>query len=367
MRVAIVLNASWNIVNFRMGLLKGIAEAGHEVVAIAPRDVFSDRIPFEYYELPMNARGMNPVRELGLLVDMVRVFRKARPDALLTFTPKPNIYGSLAARWLGIPVIANVAGLGTMFTGSVPARLLMEGLYWAAFRKAAHVFFQNEEDRAHFVGKRIVASSRSSRIYGSGVDLERFAPRAFPANIPPVFLLVSRLLWEKGVGDYVQAACMVRDMGIPACFRIAGIFDEGNPKAVSPEQMDEWVSEGIVEFLGPLDDVRGTISEADCLVLPSTYREGVPRVLIEGAAMGCPLIAYENVGVGDVVIPNRNGILSPAGDIGKLAAAMKDFAAMPVAVRMEMGRESRKIAEERFDEKRILEAYLDALDALPSG
>lgn len=362
MRVAIVLNASWNIVNFRMGLLKGIAAAGHEVIAIAPRDEFSDRIPFEYHELPMNARGTNPVRELGLLADMIRVFRKARPDVLLTFTPKPNIYGSLAARALGIPVIANVAGLGTMFTGGALARLLMEGLYRVAFGKTAHVFFQNEEDREYFTGKGIVPSVRSSRIYGSGVDLERFVPQASPSSPPLTFLLVSRLLWEKGVGDYVQAARMVKSAGIAARFRIAGIFDEGNPKAVSREQMTDWVSEGIVEFLGALDDVRDAISESDCLVLPSTYREGVPRVLIEGAALGRPLIAYENVGVGDVAISGRNGILAPAGDIGKLAAAMTDFAAMPESARTEMGRESRRIAEERFDEKRILQAYLSALD-----
>lgn len=364
MRVAIVLNSSWNIVNFRMGLLRILEASGHEIVAIAPRDGFVDKIPFEYHELRMNARGMNPLKELLLLRGMLRVLRVARPDVILTFTPKPNIYGAMAARILGIPVVANVAGLGTMFTAGSASRILMEGLYRLAFRRASHVFFQNEDDRAYFTRKGITRDLQGSRIYGSGVDLARFAPEPFPQNSPPVFLLVSRLLWEKGIGDFVEAARLLRAGGTRAHFRIAGIFDEGNVKAVSRSQMDAWAEEGIVEFLGALEDVRAAISAADALVLPSTYREGVPRVLIEGAALGRPLVAYENVGVGDIVVSGRNGILVPTRDVHGLADALARLANAPVGERAAMGAESRRIAEERFDEKNIAREYLDVIGKL---
>lgn len=361
MRVAIVLNASWNIVNFRLGLLRSISDAGHSVIAIAPRDAFSEKIPFEYHELHMDARGMNPLHELRILHDMIRVFRRCRPDVILTFTPKPNIYGTMAARLLGIPVIANVAGLGTMFTGRTFSRLLMEWLYRLAFRNVAHVFFQNEEDRAYFVGKKIASERRSSRIYGSGVDVARFRLCHFSLNSPPIFLLVTRLLWEKGVGDFVEAARRMRKANIPAHFRIAGIFDDGNSRAVSREQVNAWIEEGVIEFLGTLDDVRPAISGADVLVLPSTYREGIPRVLIEGAALGRPLVSYVNVGVGDIVIPGRNGLLVPKGDVDGLVASLTKLAGMPESELKAMGSESRVIAEERFDERHVSKAYLDVI------
>lgn len=367
MRVAIILNASWNIVNFRMGLLRNLEKAGHEIVAIAPRDDFSEAIPFEFYELPMQAKGMNPLNEASLLSNMIRIFRKARPDMILTFTPKPNIYGSLAAWWLGIPSIANVAGLGTMFTGGRAARLLMEMLYRIAFWKASWVFFQNEEDKAYFLSKRIVRPERSARIYGSGVDLERFVPR--PQNPRPetVFLLVSRLLREKGVGDYVEAARRLRNAGVPARFRIVGIFDEDNPKAITRAEMEAWVREGAVEFLGASRDVRDPMSDADCVVLPSSYREGVPRVLIEAAALGRPLVAYANVGVGDIVETGRNGFLVPSRNVEALAEALTRMARMSPEERSMLCLESRRIAEERFDEQRIAQEYVWAIKNVIGG
>lgn len=361
MRVAIVLNASWNVVNFRMGLLQGLKSAGHEIVVFAPRDAYSSRIPFEFIDLPMQAKGRNPFRDLFLVANIFNVFRKKRPDVVLTFTPKPNIYGAIAARLLGIPCIANVAGLGTMYSGSRVSRNFMRLLYRVAFRSVRWVFFQNEEDKADFISHEIVPIERCSRIYGSGIDLERFSPGARIVNEVPVFLLVSRLLWEKGVGDFAEAARQFKRSGLSASFRIVGILDEGNPKAVSRSELESWEREGILEFLGPAEDVRESMNASDCVVLPSTYREGVPRVLIEAAALGKPLVAYQNVGVGDIVRDGENGFLVRPRDTRALVQALKTIVEMPYSDRERLGKESRRIAEECFDERVIVSEYLQAI------
>jgi glycosyltransferase involved in cell wall biosynthesis len=370
LRIAVMLNASWNIVNFRLGLLRALERDGHHIIVMAPRDKFSEQIPFEFHELPMKADGMNPAHELALLGRMIRLYRNTSPDVTLQFTPKPNIYGSLAARVLGIPAISNVAGLGSMFNRNKTTRWFFMNLYRMALKSNPRVFFQNEEDLRFFVSKGLVKSRSASRLPGSGIDLARFVPRPNDSKKTELrFLLLSRLLWEKGVGDFAEAARQARAIGFPAKFQIVGFLDSQNPGAVPREQVEGWVSEGLLEYLGPRDDVRDAIADADCVVLPSFYREGVPRTLLEASAMGKPIIAYDNVGVKDVVDHGRNGFLVPSRDIGALVQAFRTFTAMSRSDRELMGRLGREKVEREFDESLVVRAYrtaLEALDSLPS-
>jgi len=366
MKIAIVLNSTWNIVNFRLGLMEALRADGHEIIAIAPKDAHAGRIPFECHDLPMNPNGMNPWQEFKLLLGFLALYRKVRPDVVLHFTPKPNIYGGIAAGLLGIPAVGNVAGLGSMFTSRTAARLLMEQLYRAGFCAAGWIFFQNLDDQAHFLARRMVDPRRVSRVPGSGVDLKRFQPGPPRAASPVVFLLVSRLLWKKGIGDFVSAARIARTR-LPEgriAFRIVGILDARNAEAVPEATLHEWIREGVVEYHGPSDDVRGPMNEADCIVLPSYYREGVPRVLLEAAALAKPVIAYDNIGVRDAVESGVTGTLVATRDVNALAEAMVRMAGLPDDQRALIGAAGRAKVEREFSEERVVDAYRTVLQHL---
>lgn len=365
MRICVVLNASWNIVNFRLGLMNALRSEGHEVIAIAPRDAYSDRIPFPYLELPMKPDGTNPIEEIRLFANFIRLYRKARPDLVLQFTPKPNLYGSTAARLLGIPCMSNIAGLGTLFTRPGWRKRIFEKAFSWALRKNSQVFFQNKDDQGYFLERGIVMPSQAKRVPGSGVNLAHFAPGEGGRTEGPIrFLLLSRLLWEKGVGDFVEASRMLKSMRVEAECRLLGFLDARNPGAIPRAVVEQWQSEGVVRYLGTSDDVRTHIAEADCIVLPSTYREGVPRALLEAAAMAKPIIAYENVGTRELVEDGKNGFLVAPKDVPALAAAMARIAGMRDEERLALGRAGRRKVSEEYDEALVIDSYREAIREL---
>ena len=368
----ISINSSWNVYNFRGGLIHGLRQRGYEVVAAAPLDDYSDRLATlgcRHIALPMDSNGSSPFRDGLLFLRYLRLLRRERPDAFLGYTIKPNIYGSLAAHLLGIPVINNVSGLGTAFIRDTWLTRLVKSLYRRAFRSSRTVFFQNTEDRDLFVASGLTAAGRAALVPGSGVDLEKFQPQppsARPgASASPCFLLVARMLWDKGVGEYVEAARLVKKRFPGARFQLLGFINAGNPVAITRAEMDAWVREGVVEYLGTTDDVRGFIARADCVVLPS-YREGTPRTLLEAAAMARPLITTDAPGCRNVVDDGVNGFLCAVRDASDLAAKLIAFASLDPDRRSEMGRASRLKAEAEFDERIIVDRYLAALDAIGS-
>ena len=342
------------------------------MLALAPPDEYAPRLEalgVEFHPIGMDSRSLSPIRDLGLLVAYWRALRRLRPDAFLGYTAKPNVYGSLAAQALGIPVINNVSGLGTAFIREGLLTRVVSALYRLAFRRSRTVFFQNRDDLALFTGRGIVAPERAKRLPGSGIDLERFRPVAGGprSDADPVFLLVARLLWDKGIGEYVEAARLVRREIPGARFQLLGFLDVPNRTAVSRGAVEGWVREGIVEYLGTADDVRPFVGAADCVVLPS-YREGLPRTLLEAAAMGRPMIASDVPGCRDVVEEGRNGFLCAARDAGSLAEAMVRMARLSRAERARLGAEARRKAETEFDEALVVRRYLEALaNALAEG
>ena len=367
-KVFIASNYAWTIFNFRTGLIRALIDSGCEVVAVASPDEYATRMPelgCRFLPLPLDRSGTHPRRDLVLLWRMWRLLRHERPDVYLAYTVKPNVYGSLAAHALGIPVINTITGLGAAFNTRSWLMLLVRMLYRLALARSARVFFQNREDRQLFVDSGLVSPRKTDRIPGSGVDLERFKPVSLPAHHKQFrFLLIARMLYDKGVGEYVKAAQIVKRSFANAEFCLLGFLDVQNPAAISRSQMNMWVAQGVVRYLGVSDDVREEIAKADCIVLPSYYPEGVPRSLLEAAAMSHPIITTDSVGCREVVDDGVNGLLCRVRDADDLAEKMKQMLMLSEEERIGMGRRGREKMEREFDERIVIDRYLEVISEL---
>jgi glycosyltransferase involved in cell wall biosynthesis len=343
--------------------VRALRGAGYRPVVIAPHDPGASarlaELDVERIEVPIDRAGLNPLADIRLMMRYRALLRRLQPAAYLGYTIKPNIYGSFAAASLGIPALPNVSGLGTAFIRGGGLQAIVTRLYRVGFARAPVVFFQNGEDRALFVERRIVRPEQALLLPGSGVDLERFAPSPLPKG-PPVFLFIGRLLRDKGVAEFVESARTVRRDHHNARFQLLGAVDEGNRTTIHQAEIDRWVTEGLVEQLGTTADVRPFIAAATAVVLPS-YREGLPRSLLEAAAMARPLIASDVPGCRDVVDDGVNGFLCKVRDSTSLAAAMRRLLELPRAQQLAMGEAGRRKVQERFSEAFVIRAYLDVL------
>jgi glycosyltransferase involved in cell wall biosynthesis len=363
-KILIGINTAWNFYNFRAGLIRAMVKAGYEVVAVAHPDQYATRLAdlgCRYVALPMDNQGTHPVRDLLLIWRFYKLLRLERPDVYLGYTIKPNIYGSLASNALTIPVINNIAGLGSVFIKENWLTRVISILYRISLSASVKVFFQNEEDRKLFISRGLVGSNVTGRLPGSGIDLERFSPLPLPNNKNQRFLLIARMLWEKGVGEFVEAARILKFRGITVDLCLLGFLDVRNPGAISKEKMDEWVDEGVVQYLGVSDNVAAVIATADCVVLPSFYREGVPKSLLEAAALGRPIITTDSVGCREVVDDGVNGYLVRPQDAIDLADKIALMSMLPIDKRKEMGLSGREKVENEFDEKIVIKEYLETI------
>lgn len=366
-KIIICTNSSWNLINFRSGLIKGLISHGYEVVAFAPFDEYTSQLKLlgcRYVPLPIDNKGTHPGRDLLLLSRFYKLFRVERPSLFLGYTVKPNVYGSIVAHALDIPVINNVAGLGTVFLKDGWLNRFVRNLYRIALSRSLKVYFQNDDDQNLFVSSSLVSDSVADRLPGSGVDLEKFTPIPLPARPVLRFLLIARMLWDKGVGEYVEAARLLKLRGLNVECCLLGFLDVKNPAAISRKQMDEWVFEGVVRYLGKSDNVREEIAQADCVVLPSFYREGTPRTLLEAAAMARPIVTTDSVGCRDVVNDGVNGFLCKPKDATDLAEKMEHIVRMSPAEREIMGAHGRAKVEREFDEQIVIRKYLEAIEGI---
>lgn len=364
-KIVISVNTTWNLYNFRSNLIKALIQHGYQVVALAPRDEYVRQlaeIGCECIHIPMDSNGTHPGRDLRLLMSYLRILQAERPLAYLGYTIKPNVYGSLAAQMLAIPVINNIAGLGTTFINNSILTYLVRMLYRASLRRSRLIFFQNSDDQALFVQAGLVQQERTVRLPGSGLDLVHFQPGLCEARQDRkfIFLLVSRMLKDKGIEEYVAAARYVQRMVGGVEFQLLGSIDTANKNSIPIDQLRQWEQDGVIKYLGKTDDVRPRLAEADCVVLPS-YREGVPRSLLEAAAMGRPIIASDAVGCRDVVDDKVNGLLCRVRDAGDLAEKMMDMLNFSPARRLEMGQAGRRKVELQFDEDVVIQKYLQAI------
>ena len=369
LRICITVNAAWNIWNFRKPLVEALLADGHEVHVLAPSDEQARQlvaIGCDFTDLPMSRKSLNPIDGYRLRKRIGDEFDRIQPDIVLGFTIKNNLFGIPAARDRGIPFIPNVTGLGTAFLGSALLRHLTVALYRRAFRTCPIAFFQNSDDLDLFVSLGIVKRTQGRLLPGSGIDLARFVPHPPPQNEKTRFLMIARLLRDKGVLEYVEAARLLLTKGANAEFQLLGPLDTSNRTAIDAETVAGWSGEKDVNYLGTSADTRVEIAAADCVVLPS-YREGAPRTLIEAASMQRPLVASNVPGCTAVVDDGINGLLCKARDATDLAAKMRTLLEMSQEEQAAMGAASRAKMQREFDVEIVIAAYREAIDELLSG
>ncbi|WP_066354358.1 glycosyltransferase family 4 protein [Aliarcobacter skirrowii] len=366
-KIIIVSNTSWSLFNFRFELAKSLKQKGYEVVLVAPYDEYSDRLSeeFEYHDIYMNNKGTNPKEDIKTTMEFYKLYKKLKPDVVLHYTIKPNIYGTIACSMLGIKTINNIAGLGTLFIKQNFVTKIAKWLYKYSQSKADKIFFQNRDDFEMFTGEGLVEKSKSDVLPGSGVDTCRFVPVEYKDNSNKFkFLLVARMLWDKGIGEYVEASKIITNKYKNVEFQMLGFLDVENNSAVSKEQMQEWVDAGYVNYLGVSDNVKEEIAKADCIVLPSFYREGTPRILLESASMAKPIITTDNVGCRDVVDDGVNGYLCEVRNAVDLAEKMEMMLKLSEEERKVMGEAGRVKMVNEFDERIVIGKYLETLEQI---
>lgn len=368
-KVVLFANTDWYLYNFRRSLALALRDAGYELLLVSPDGPYGARLRtlgLRWEPVPMDRRSLHPLREAGVLQHLVRLFRREKPDLVHGFTIKCAVYGSLAARLAGVPAQLNaVAGMGYVFTsGDAKARLLrplVRALMAAALDgRNARLVLQNPDDVTLFKRARLVQPERIRLIPGSGVDCIRFAPgpdRAQDPRRPLRVLLAARLLWDKGLAEFVEAARRLRQEDRSIEFLLAGDPDPGNPAAVPEETVRGWVEQGLLQWLGHVDDMPALLASVDVAVLPS-YREGLPKGLIEAAACGLPLVTTDVPGCREVVRHDVDGLLVPPRDGEALAAAIARLQSEPALARR-LGKAARQRALAEFDERIVVGRTLD--------
>ena len=366
MKVLIVANSDWGMYNFRLPLAAALLAHGVEVVLLCPEGPYSARMRkagHRVLDWHLRRRSLGPIAEAGALLHLVRLYRKERPDAVHHFTVKPNIYGTLAASWAGVPHIVNTwTGLGFVFSQTGRARairvILIPIMKWIGHLRRVWTVFQIQRDLQTFIDRRLVRSERAVVIAGTGVDVSRYSPIESAPSEAPIVLMASRLLWEKGVGEFVQAATLLRDRGVATRLWLAGAPDPGNPGSLTSDEMERLEQEGAVTLLGHRSDMPDLLRQASVFVLPTYYNEGVPLSLLEAAATGLPLVATDIEGCQIVVHHCVNGFIVPRRDSEALAEAIAVLAADP-ELRLQMGRAGREIAVNDFDQDGTVKQYLN--------
>jgi glycosyltransferase involved in cell wall biosynthesis len=365
-KIMVVANWDWVLYNFRLPLIRSLEEKGLKVILVCPEGKYVERLRadgFNWLPWNMDRQSKSPIKELTALLDLVRLYKGNNPDAVHHITIKAIFYGSIAAR-LGnvVVVINNFTGLGYLFSESRKAKWLrgitLPILRWAVNGQGYYTVLLNKMDRQKLLSENLITKEYSRIIPGDGVDLERFYPEK-PVSTnqgKTIILMAARLLWDKGVAEFIEAAISVQKEEKQTQFWLAGKPDPGNPTSVPRSIIERWQKEGVVEFLGHCDEMSSILRKADIAVLPSYY-EGVPVFLLEAAASGLPLIATDIEGCRMIIEDGKNGYLIPKGNARELASVLLTLIKDP-ELRQKMGQRSRGIVEENYDKQKIIKQFL---------
>ncbi len=370
-KIAIVANSTWNIYNFRQELIRTLKEYGFRVIVIAPMDEYIHYLNENYFTKHISLRhlksqGTNMIKDLRLLLELVRIFRVERPDIVLNYTIKPNIYSSIAARWLDIPCISTLTGLGHSFIQVSFKTFIVKRLYAYALQKNKCVVFHNNDDLDLFIDKHLIHPLQAIHIPGSGVDTKKFVRKAEHRRENFTFLFVGRLLKEKGLMEFIHASIQVKAIIGKANFWVVGHWSEDNPASIDKDELIHWIEKRQITYFGADKDIRKYLNRADALVLPS-YREGVPRAVLEAMAMQLPIITCDTPGCRDTVEHKINGLLVPPKDCFALAKAMVDLYNLSEEERRQMGRLNREKVLRQFDVEIINKKYMQLLHTVLVG
>lgn len=366
-KIAISANVLFTILNFRKELILALKKNNYEVVCIANTDELSNiydelikELEIEFIQVDIDRKGINPIKDLQYLFSLVSVYKKVSPDVILHFTIKPNIYGTIAAKIAGIKSINTINGLGSAIIKDNFLSKILKYLYKISLSFSSKIFFQNSDDLDFFVSQKLAIREKVSIVPGSGVDTSQF-DRYDTNNRDLHFLLVARLLKDKGVYEYIEAIRMLKEVGTTCKFLLGGQFDFGNPSAITEDEVKKWEEEDLIKYIGKTDDIRSFFIQSDIIVLPS-YREGLSRLLIEAASAYKPIITSNVAGCKDVVNDGTNGFLCDVKDSVSLKSAMEKIASLSSGKIEQMQVASREIAEKRFDRSIVNEIYLEAIE-----
>ena len=350
----------------RINFLKELKNSGYKIFLIGSSDKFKkdfDNMGIETVHLTIKRKSKNPITEFCLLIKLFKILNQIKPNIILSFTIKPVIYCGILNRFLKIPIISTMTGTGPYFFKHDLFNFFMRKLFKFSQKKTTKVVVQNKDDLDFFIKNNLITNAQSIVIPGFGIDANYFSISACPKNQNVTFLLIARMLWNKGIGEYLEAARNIKKNKPHINFQLLGTIDKENAYCISQEQMDSWVEEKLVKYLGYVDDVRPFISKANCIVLPS-YREGMPRALLQACSMGRPIITTNVPGCRDVVIHNKNGFLCEAKNSKDLTDKMINFINLSLSEKIKMGNEGRKIAEKNFDENIVIKKYFDTIQEL---
>jgi len=364
-RIVLSSNTAFSLYNFRLSLMKALKEKGYEVVAVSPEDgKYSELLKkeFSFFAVKnLDRKGTDPIKDLKLFFEYFLLFRKLKPDLVINFTIKPNIYGSISAGLLGIPSISVITGLGYTFIRESWLTKLVKLLYWLAFRLNRAVVFLNSEDLNTF---RNISKEKSFLIESEGIDIKHFDSTLCKEAKKDefTFLFVGRLLKDKGIYELIKAFERLKKEKPKVKLIIVGSPDEGNPNSVSKGELEKWMKEGLIDWHGFQEDVRPFYCMVDCVVLPSYYREGIPRVLLEAMAMEKPIITTDAPGCRNVCVDGVNGFLVKPRDVESLYLAMKKAVEMGEAELRKMGKKGREIVEQKYEISKIVSEYVKIIE-----
>jgi glycosyltransferase involved in cell wall biosynthesis len=366
-RIVLSSNTAFSLYNFRLHLMRALKEKGYEVIAVSPEDgKYSELLKkeFSFFAVKrLDRKGTNPIKDLKLFFEYFLLFRKLKPDLVINFTIKPNIYGSISAGLLGIPSISIITGLGYVFIRESWLTKFVKLLYWLAFRFNRAVVFLNSEDLNTL---RNISKEKSFLIESEGVNIKHFNPELCKEAKKDefTFLFVGRLLTDKGIYELIRAFEKLKKENLKVKLAIVGSPDEGNPNSVSKGELEKWVKEGLIEWHGFQEDVRPFYCMADCVVLPSYYREGIPRVLLEAMAMEKSIITTDAPGCRNVCVDGVNGFLVKPKDVESLYLAMKKAVEMGQEKLRKMEKKGREIVEGRYEISKIVNKYAKIVEEI---
>lgn len=367
MKIVVIASYAPSLINFRGPLLATLAQNGHEVLACAPEEdqnliAALTEIGVNYRSIKLSRIGLNPIRDLNTIIDIYKILKDFKPDIVLGYTIKPVIYGSIAARLAGIrQCYSIITGLGYLFAASseiqkYDKRQILKKLVCWMYRLSLSfntaVMFQNPDDRALFIRLKLISQAKGVVINGSGVDLYHFSEVPVKARSKPSFLLIARLLKEKGILEYVAAASVLKSKYPETTFGLVGPLDRNDASSLTASQVTEWDQKGLIKYFGVAEDVRPFLADADVFVLPSFYGEGTPRTILEAMSSGRPIITTDTPGCRETVIDGWNGYLVPVRDVPALIEAMEKFVGHPELIKS-MGKRSREIAEQKYDVHKV--------------
>ena len=367
--IAMVANTSWSMIKFRSGIIKRLLHEGYRLYIIAPYDHLSDQLidmGCIYIDVTMNNKGTNIFSDLRYMRQLYRLYKEIQPDLIFHYTIKPNIYGTLAAKKAKIKSVAVITGLGYTFINDNITAKAAKFLYKISLKHATQVWFINTEDRNKFLLHQLVPKEKIEQLPSEGINTDHFRPiKIEKKNGDFHFILIARLLWDKGVGEYVKAAKELRKKYPHIICQLLGFVDAQNPQAISQEQIDFWEEKKYVKYLGTTEDVRPFIAQSDCVVLPS-YREGMSMILLESASMAKPIIATNVPGCRDLVNHHISGYLCNPRDYHDLMQKMEKMILTTEEEREKMGMQGREIIISEYNEQTVIEKYLRTIKSLVS-